>query len=261
MSGGVLTLLGSDGRKNIVLNLAGGDIRYPPITNPSGTPTSIVGDWTLVSVNGVSSLLLSQIPVKITTSQISFRYCNSKLLSYSTSSGNRISVQSGISTLIYCDNQNPTESEVDSAFSSATTYDVSSGVLTLYSSDGRIKVILKRASFNPDPQPPIQPPVQNQLQGVWTANYVYGYPVEIAVRITNNSISFTYCNSKSLSYTTYGNTINVTNGISSLAFCQGLSPTESNVVDAFTGSTSFQISGNQLTLSNGSSNLVSLIRN
>lgn len=79
----------------------------------------------------------------ISDSSISYRYCNGKSMSYSTSNGNSIKIVPGISTMMACIGLNPTEGEFDSAFSSAVRYDKIGSTLRFYDKKGTLTAILQ----------------------------------------------------------------------------------------------------------------------
>lgn len=99
---------------------------------------SLVGDYQVTNVNG----LPVDFEVNIDGSQIGYKYCNTKGMKYSTT-GSSIKVSSGFSTKMYCSNLSPSESLVDNAFTSATSYSVSSNVVTFYK-NGVVCLVLNR---------------------------------------------------------------------------------------------------------------------
>ena len=127
-----------DSLGKVVVRMTAGDNTgvvkpIPPFTQ------SLVGDWFTTSVNGNKVI----ITVTISTDQIRYTYCNGKSLPYK-SSGNDISIRSGISTLMYCEGLKPSEGEVDSAFTSAVSFKLSGNQLCLIDKGGNVVVTLER---------------------------------------------------------------------------------------------------------------------
>jgi heat shock protein HslJ len=75
------------------------------VTLTLGQP-SIIGSYKIISINGLSTLELNKVDVTITEDSIQYRYCNGKRLSYTTNDNN-IDIKSGISTLMFCSDLNP----------------------------------------------------------------------------------------------------------------------------------------------------------
>jgi heat shock protein HslJ len=99
---------------------------------------SLVGDYQVTNVNG----LPVDFEVNIDESQIGYKYCNTKGMKYS-STGSSIKVSPGFSTKMLCSNLSPSEYTIDNAFTSATSYSVSSNVVTFYK-NGVICLVLNR---------------------------------------------------------------------------------------------------------------------
>lgn len=152
-----------------------------PSSNSQTPPTlplqsgSIVGEWKIKQLNGVIYTSLSQVGVSISQSSISYRYCNSKSLRYTTN-GNGISIQAGTTTLALCSGLSPSESVVDNAFQSSTSYTISNGILTLSGLDGRPNVVLSsQLDSNPTlPSYPYPPVSGSSLAGNYRIGYLNG---------------------------------------------------------------------------------------
>lgn len=143
LSGNSLNFRNSDGNvlarfnRPVAVASAGGAtaIAAAPIVTSSNTinsannnnNSSLVGNYRAILAAG-SSVSFN---VTIDSSQIGYRYCNTKGMKYTTS-GSSITITPGFSTKIACSNLSPTESAVDNAFSSATSYALTSSGLTLY---------------------------------------------------------------------------------------------------------------------------------
>lgn len=176
---------------------------------PSQPLASIVGIWTATTIKNQPV----SFAVTIEDKTIRYRYCNSINRNYEIS-GNTINIKQGISTMMACFNQNPSENVVSSAFSEAKTFSVNNGVLTLYDANGAAVVTLTSG--------------QPSIIGSYKIISINGLSTlelnKVDVTITATSIQYRYCNGKSLSYTTNSNNIDIQSGISTLMFCEGLNP-------------------------------------
>lgn len=110
------------------------------ITLQSGS-APITGSYIIGMINNVGTTELNKVKVTITDDTISFKYCNGKSFPY-TKSGNTISIQSGISTMMFCSGLDPSESTVSQAFLDARTFRMDGNTLTFTGADGRTKVSL-----------------------------------------------------------------------------------------------------------------------
>lgn len=145
-----------------------------------------------------------------------------------------------MSTMMACLGLNPAEHVFDSAFSSAVRYTVDGSQIRLFDSAGIQTVVLESNSpttivTNPSP-----------IVGVWTTTSVNDRDLAIVVNITEKSIQFTYCNTKSYPYTVSGNTISLGVGTSTKMYCANLDPSESFVSGAFSSAVSYSIAKNGL---------------
>lgn len=143
--------------------------------------------------------------------------------------------------MMACLNQNPTESDFDSAFSSAVRYSRVGSQIRLFDAAGLQTVILEVNNVttgvvtNPSP-----------IVGVWTTTSVNDRDLAIVVNITEKNIQFTYCNTKSYPYTLSGNTISLGVGVSTKIYCANLDPSESFVGGAFSSAATYSVAKNGL---------------
>lgn len=102
------------------------------------------------------------------------------------------------------------------------------------------------------PSTPTPGPAPSSINGSYSIVNVNNFGStslnNVYVSISNNTISYQYCNRKNLSYTLQGNTINIQRGISTLMACDDLTPSENEVDTAFADARTFEHTGTTLRL-------------
>ena len=110
------------------------------LSNTIISPQSLIGNWKVTAVNGYPI----EFDVTIDSTQIGYKYCNTKGFSYSFS-GSSLSISSKFSTKMACLNLYPTEASVDGAFSSVSTFALSNNTLRLINKSSQTTVTLVKS--------------------------------------------------------------------------------------------------------------------